>query len=81
MKRVRQIHLDTPLRPRAIAEAVWEEASLWLRQPLPRRWLRELITEANTVYAHNARSGGSCARRVSRAASGFGCLRGTGWRR
>jgi hypothetical protein len=54
MKRV-QIDLDTALRPRAVAQAVWEEASLWLGQPLPRRWLRELIAEANTVYAHNTR--------------------------
>jgi hypothetical protein len=49
------MELDTPLRPRAVAEAVWEEASVWLEQPLPRRWLRELIAEANTVYAHNPR--------------------------
>jgi len=55
MKRVPQMELDTPLRPRAVAEAVWEEAGLWLDQPLPRRWLRELIAEANSVYANNPR--------------------------
>jgi hypothetical protein len=55
MKRVPQMELDTPLRPRAVAEAVWEEASVWLEQPLPRRWLRELIAEANTIYAHDPR--------------------------
>jgi hypothetical protein len=55
MKRVPQIESDTPLRPRAVAEGVWEEASVWLDQPLPRRWLRELIAQANTVYAHNQR--------------------------
>jgi hypothetical protein len=55
MKRVPQMELETPLRPRAVAEAVWEEASIWLEQPLPRRWLRELIAEANTIYAHNPR--------------------------
>jgi len=36
------MELETPLRPRAVAEAVWEEAGVWLEQPLPRRWLREL---------------------------------------
>ncbi len=55
MKRLPQIELDTPLRPRAVAEDVLEEASVWLDEPLPRRWLRELIAEANTVYAHNER--------------------------
>jgi hypothetical protein len=55
MKRVAQIDVDTPLRPRAVAEGVWEEASVWLGRPLPRRWLRELIAEAKTVYVHNAR--------------------------
>src|SRR5664280_3133532 len=55
MNRVTQIESDTPLRPRAVAEGVWEEASVWLGEPLPRRWLRELIAQANTVYAHNER--------------------------
>jgi hypothetical protein len=55
MKRTPQMELDTPLRPRAVSEAVWEEVSVWLEQPLPRRWLRELIAEANTVYANNPR--------------------------
>ena len=55
MKTLLELESDTPLRPRAIAEAVWEEASLWLGEPLPRRWLRELIAEANSVYANNAR--------------------------
>jgi hypothetical protein len=55
MKRVPQIESDTPLRPRAVAEGVWEEAGVWLGEPLPRRWLRELIAQANTVYAHNER--------------------------
>jgi hypothetical protein len=55
LKTAPRLEQDTPLRPRAVAEGVWEEASLWLGEPLPRRWLRELIAEANTVYAHNAR--------------------------
>src|SRR5213593_869980 len=46
---------DTPIVPRAVAEGVCEEASVWLDQPLPRRWVRELTAYANTVYAHNAR--------------------------
>jgi hypothetical protein len=55
MKRTRKVEQDTPLRPRAVAEGVWEEASVRLNESLPRCWLRELIAEANTVYAHNAR--------------------------
>jgi hypothetical protein len=55
MNRVPQMELHTPLRPRAVAEAVWEEASVWLNEPLPHRWLRELIAEANTIYANNPR--------------------------
>ena len=50
-----RIELDTPLVPRAVAEAVCEEAGVWLDQPLPRWWVRELTAYANTVYAHNAR--------------------------
>lgn len=50
-----QIESDTPIVPRAIMEAICEEAAVWLGQPLPRRWIRELTAHANTVYAHNAR--------------------------
>jgi len=54
-QRVPRIELDTPIVPRAIAAAVVEEAGVWLGQPLPRRWVRELTAYANTVYAHNPR--------------------------
>src|SRR6266516_4260678 len=50
---VPRIELDTPIVPRAIAAAVLEEAGVWLGQPLPRRWIRELTAYANTVYSHN----------------------------
>ena len=50
---VPRIELDTPIVPSAIAVAVVEEAGVWLGQPLPRRWIRELTAYANTVYAHN----------------------------
>lgn len=50
-----QIESDTPIVPRAVMEAVCEEAGLWLGQPLPRRWIRELTARANTIYAHNPR--------------------------
>ena len=36
-RRVPRIELDTPIVPRAVAEGVWEEAGVWLGQPLPRR--------------------------------------------
>jgi hypothetical protein len=54
LKIASRLEQDTPLRPRAVAEGVCEEASVWLNEPLPRRWLHELIAEANTVHAHNA---------------------------
>ena len=50
-----RIESDTPIVPRAVMEAVCEEASVWLDHPLPRRWVRELTAYANTVYAHNPR--------------------------
>ena len=49
------IESDTPIVPRAVMEMVCEEAGLWLGQPLPRRWIRELTARANTIYAHNPR--------------------------
>lgn len=64
--RARPIEQETAIVPRAIAEGVCEEASAWLQQPLPRRWVRELTAHANTVYAHNP-----CFRRkVSAAGDG-----------
>lgn len=68
MKRVPRIDLDTPLVPRAVAEGVCEEAGVWLDQPLPRRWVRELTAYANSVYAHNARF-----RRKVRGPGNSGC--------
>ena len=53
--RTPQIESDTPIVPRAVMEMVCEEAGLWLGQPLPRRWIRELTARANTIYAHNPR--------------------------
>ena len=55
MSRQTNIESDTPIVPRAIAEAVWEEAGVWLDERLPRRWLRQLVARANTVYARNPR--------------------------
>ena len=53
--KVPRIESDTPIVPRAIMEAVCEEAGVWLGQPLPRRWIRELSARANSVYARNPR--------------------------
>ena len=44
-----RIESDTAIVPRAVMEAVWEEAAVWLGQPLPRRWIRELTAHANTI--------------------------------
>jgi len=54
-RRTRLVDLETPIVPRAIAEGVCEEASVWLRRPLPAQWVRDLAVRANTVYTHNAR--------------------------
>ena len=50
-----RIEDDTPIVPRAAAELVCEEASLWLGEPFPRAWVAELAEHANVVYQHNAR--------------------------
>ena len=50
-----RIDWDTVIIPRAVAEGVCEEVTVWLQTPLPRRWVHELIAHANTVYAHNER--------------------------
>jgi hypothetical protein len=52
MKRVPRIEVDTPIIPGIVAWCVWDDARVWLGEPLPRRWVRELVAEANTVYAH-----------------------------
>jgi hypothetical protein len=54
-RRPKRIELNTPIVPRAIMEAVCEEAGQWLGHPLPRRWIRELTCRANTIYANNPR--------------------------
>jgi hypothetical protein len=50
-----RIEDDTPLHPRAAAELVCEETSLWLAEPFPPEWAGELAERANVVYQHNAR--------------------------
>jgi hypothetical protein len=50
-----RIEHETPLVPQAVASAVWEEASLWLGEELPRPWLARLTERAEAVYASNAR--------------------------
>ena len=50
---IARIEADTPIVPRAVMEAVCEEAAIWMGQALPRRWIRELTAHANTVYACN----------------------------
>ncbi len=50
-----RIETETVILPDVIALGVWEEAVAWLDEPLPRRWIRQLVARANTVYAHNER--------------------------
>jgi len=46
----RRIQNDTPIVPRAVAEAVWEEACVWLGEELPCEWVRRLAVRANMAY-------------------------------
>lgn len=50
----RRIQNDTPIVPLAVAEAVWEEASVYLQAELPRAWVRRLVVRAQLVYNRNA---------------------------
>lgn len=43
----------TPLVPCAVADAVHEEASVWLRTELPPPWIPELAAKADTVAKRN----------------------------
>src|SRR5882724_4828945 len=47
------IETQTPIIPRAVAEAVWEEASVWLDEPLPRAWIPALARRADAIFKHN----------------------------
>lgn len=47
------IETQTPIVPRAVAEAVWEEASVWLDEPLPRAWIPALTRRADAIFKHN----------------------------
>jgi hypothetical protein len=49
------IERDTPIVPRAIAKAVWQEAGAWLDEELPREWIRRLAVRADVIYHHNPR--------------------------
>ena len=49
-----RIEDETPVIPRAVAECVCEEASVWLGEPFPCAWVAELAECANVVYQHNA---------------------------
>ncbi len=50
-----RIENDTPLALQAVASAVWEEASQWLGEELPRAWRVRLTDRAEAVYASSAR--------------------------
>ena len=49
----RRIQNETPIVPRAVAEAVWEEACVYLKTELPRAWMRRLAVRANLTYQRN----------------------------
>ncbi len=47
------IEQETPLVPRAVTEAVWEEASVWLKAELPRPWIAQLARKADAIATRN----------------------------
>ncbi len=49
----RRIETDTPALPHVIAACVVEEASAWLREPLPAAWVSQLAARAETAYERN----------------------------
>ena len=51
--RRRHIEQETPIVPCAVAEAVWEEACVWLGEELPREWVRRLTVRADVAYTRN----------------------------
>jgi len=50
----RRIQNDTPIVPRAVAEAVCEEACVWLGESLPPEWTNRLAARANLAYTRSA---------------------------
>src|SRR6266540_6081033 len=46
---------ETPLVPRAAAEAVWEEACALVGEELPGEWIVVLIEKAEGIYKHSPR--------------------------
>jgi len=47
--------MDTPIIPIAVANSVWREASFWLGETLPRKWIADLAERAEVIYTHNPR--------------------------
>ena len=74
----RRIVEDTPIIPHIIAQSVMEEAIRYLGEPLPRRWVRELVVHADTVYAHTDKFRRALKRDGDRVATGSGVSCGTG---
>lgn len=47
------IEEETPLVPRAAAEGVWEEVSVYLQTELPASWKEYLAIRADVIYQRN----------------------------
>lgn len=52
-RRSKPVESATPIVPRAVATAVWEEACVLVQEELPREWIRRLAVRADTVYGRN----------------------------
>lgn len=51
----KRLRATSPVVPRAVAEAILEEAQAWLGEELPPHWGHLLAEKAETVCARNAR--------------------------
>src|SRR6266516_3352703 len=47
------IERETPLLPVVVARGVYQEASAWLGELLPREWIVDLTIRPEVIYAHN----------------------------
>jgi hypothetical protein len=79
-RRASKIESDTPILPRAIAEAVMEEASLYLGQELPRSWIAKLTFAPKPFTPITPNSANSSAANKTPDATGSGPSPATGSR-
>jgi hypothetical protein len=53
-RKSRSIEEETVIAPWIVASSVWEEASVWLKEELPREWIERLARMAENLYLLNS---------------------------